>query len=97
MILQRFLMTAATLTAVSFVPFVHPVCAILSFLLMFIRRKQEISNFVCVLLGTTLYSFSCQYDHAVYRLLVYVGLPLVAITAGAKLYARDNYIPDKKK
>ena len=90
MVLQRLLMSAATLTALSVVPFVHPVCAVLSFLFRFIRRKQEMSNFACVLIGATLYTFSYHYNRRVHEVLLYLGLPLLAATAVARAYAHDR-------
>lgn len=64
MVLQRLLMGASTLTALGVVSHVHPVPASLSLMLMFARRKQEVSNFVLVLLGSSVAHFLGTYQPA---------------------------------
>ena len=62
MVLQRVLMAAATITAVGVVTHVHLVPACLSLMLMFARRKQEVSNFLLVLLGTSVVHYLSTYQ-----------------------------------
>ena len=97
LVLQRILMSAATFTAIAIIPFVNSVCAFLSFLFMFIRRKHEITNFVGVMLGVTIYTFSGLFNPGIYNLVVYAGLPLLVITAALKAFADKGDTNDNKK